>query len=390
MNRLVGMGCLSYLLTGFTHVILGAVLTVMLQYYGRTYMDGGLLIFLQFSGFLCGVLCMPFFTSRFSRRTTLSGAFLLLGLAEILISFLPAWLLVCGIALIAGFAFGMIEAGIGTFVMIASQDKQAVAMSRLEVGFGIGALVMPFIASYLIARGIWSYSFLFLGASALITAGIWFRISMHNDRMDAILTHKMTAEQRSIKGPVYSADSLPILGLFMLFFFLYVGLEISIVNFLPAIFLEKMQASTSLATLSVSAFWLAMVIGRLFAGVIAERINYFRFLAVTCAGSVIVLVLMAVNSAISVGYTLVLLLGLLMAGMFAVSLIYANRFIPGMTERTTSLLIASGGLGGALLPLAAGWSMDHLATAFTLWILVGLILVSLAIIVYSRRWERTA
>jgi FHS family glucose/mannose:H+ symporter-like MFS transporter len=102
------------------------------------------------------------------------------------------------------------------------------------------------------------------------------------------------------------------------------------------------------------------------------------------------MILMAVNVSITGGYTLVLLLGLLMAGMFAVALIYANRFFPGMTERTTSLLIASGGLGGALLPLAAGWSMDHLTTRFTLGIMVALVLVSLAIILYSKRWEQTA
>jgi FHS family glucose/mannose:H+ symporter-like MFS transporter len=390
MNRLVGIGCLSYLLTGFTHVILGAVLTVMLQYYAKSYSDGGFLIFLEFAGFLFGVLSMPFFTSRFSRKSTICAAFLVLGLAESAIFLLPPWLFITALALIAGFAFGIIEASIGTFVLVASKEKQAIAMSKLEVAFGLGALFLPFISSFLISIGIWSYSFLFLGISALLMAVIWSRISMGVKDMDDLLAHKKTAEQRGMKGPAYSAASLPILVLFMFFFFLYVGMEISIIHFMPAIFLEQMHASTSLATLTVSAFWLAMVIGRVFAGVIAEKITYFRFLAITCAGSVVIMILMAMNVSITGGYTLVLLLGLLMAGMFAVALIYANRFFPGMTERTTSLLIASGGLGGALLPLAAGWSMDHLTTRFTLGIMVALVLVSLAIILYSKRWEQTA
>jgi FHS family glucose/mannose:H+ symporter-like MFS transporter len=59
-----------------------------------------------------------------------------------------------------------------------------------------------------------------------------------------------------------------------------------------------------------------------------------------------------------------------------------------MTERTTSLLIASGGLGGSLLPLGAGWSMDRFASDVTLWIFVLLILISFAIILYSKRWEQ--
>jgi FHS family glucose/mannose:H+ symporter-like MFS transporter len=130
------------------------------------------------------------------------------------------------------------------------------------------------------------------------------------------------------------------------------------------------------------------VIGRVFAGYIAEKYSYFGFLAFTCGGSVVLLMLLALNTTIWGGYAIILLLGLLMAGMFAVALIFANRFIPGMTERTTSLLIASGGLGGALLPLGAGWSMDQFAAGVTLWIFVMLILISFAIILYSKRWEQ--
>jgi FHS family glucose/mannose:H+ symporter-like MFS transporter len=388
MNRLVGMGSLSYLLTGFTHVILGAVLTEMLQHYARSYSDGGMLIFLEFAGFLCGVLCMPYFIRSFSRRASICGAFTLLALSEIWIALLPPWSMVNGLALIAGFSFGVIESGIGTFVMVASKEKQAIAMSKLEVAFGIGALVMPFISSFLITRGVWSYSFLILGGSALIMAVIWSRISMRDSSMDDLLAHKMTTQQRGILRPAYTKASLPILCSFMFFFFLYVGMETSIINFLPSIFIEKMHSSTSIATLTVSAFWLTMVIGRVFAGIIAEKYSYFSFLAFTCGGSVILLMLLALNTTIWGGYAIVLLLGLLMAGMFAVALIFANRFIPGMTERTTSLLIASGGLGGSLLPLGAGWSMDRFASDVTLWIFVLLILISFAIILYSKRWEQ--
>jgi FHS family glucose/mannose:H+ symporter-like MFS transporter len=360
----------------------------MLQHYAKSYSDGGMLIFLEFAGFLCGVLCMPFFIRRFSRRASICGAFTLLALSEIGIALLPPWSWVNVLALVAGFSFGVIESGIGTFVMVASKEKQAIAMSKLEVAFGVGALVMPFISSFLISRGVWSYSFLILGGSALIMAVIWSRISMRDSSMDDLLAHKMTPEQRGTKRPAYAKASLPILVSFMFFFFLYVGMETSIIHFLHSIFIEQMHAGTSLATLTVSAFWLTMVIGRIFAGIIAEKYSYFSFLAYTCGGSVVLLILFALNTTIWGGYAIVLLLGLLMAGMFAVALIFANRFIPGMTERTTSLLIASGGLGGSLLPLGAGWSMDRFATEVTLWIFVILILISFAIILYSRRWEQ--
>ncbi|MNI06928.1 Glucose/mannose transporter GlcP [compost metagenome] len=173
----------------------------------------------------------------------------------------------------------------------------------------------------------------------------------------------------------------------MLVFFIYVGLETTLVNFLPSIFLVKMESSSSTAALTVTAFWLTMVIGRIFAGVVAEKMTYIRFLAVTCAGSLISFIFFALNGTIWGGFTIVLFLGLFMAGIFAIALIIANQLIPGMTERTTSLLIASGGLGGALLPLGIGWTMDHFSVEVTLWSFAIAMLVSLLLIMYSRRWR---
>jgi FHS family glucose/mannose:H+ symporter-like MFS transporter len=386
MNRLITIACASYLLTGFTHVILGAVLTEMLEHYGRSYNDGGVLIFTQFFGFLSGVLCMPYFSRRFGRRTSVTTAFVILCLAEISIGLLPVWSVTVGLALLVGFAFGVIEAGIGTFILIAAKEKQAIAMSKLEVAFGIGALLLPLISSFLIANGVWVYAFWILGLSALMLAFVWSKLSFGSS-IDALLVYKEDQNSPKQARPVYTKGMLPVLFLFMFIFFLYVGLETTIINFLPSVFMEKMQADSASGALTVTAFWLTMVIGRLFAGVIAEKLNYFRFLAYSCIGGLVVLIGFALNTTIWGGFTLVLLLGLFMAGIFAVALIFANQLLPGMTERTTSLLIASGGMGGALLPLGIGWAMDHFRVEVTLWFFAGAMLLSLLLITYSRRWK---
>jgi FHS family glucose/mannose:H+ symporter-like MFS transporter len=386
MNRLITIACASYLLTGFTHVILGAVLTEMLEHYGRSYNDGGVLIFTQFFGFLSGVLCMPYFSRRFGRRTSVTTAFVILCLAEISIGLLPVWSVTVGLALLVGFAFGVIEAGIGTFILIAAKEKQAIAMSKLEVAFGIGALLLPLISSFLIANGVWVYAFWILGLSALMLAFVWSKLSFGSS-IDALLVYKEDQNSPKQARPVYTKGMLPVLFLFMFIFFLYVGLETTIINFLPSVFMEKMQADSASGALTVTAFWLTMVIGRLFAGVIAEKLNYFRFLAYSCIGGLVVLIGFALNTTIWGGFTLVLLLGLFMAGIFAVALIFANQLLPGMTERTTSLLIASGGMGGALLPLGIGWAMDHFQVEVTLWFFAGAMLLSLLLITYSRRWK---
>lgn len=74
-----------------------------------------------------------------------------------------------------------------------------------------------------------------------------------------------------------------------------------------------------------------------------------------------------------------------MSGTFAIAITYANARIIGKTEKITSTMIASGGIGGALLPLLTGWSMDIFSTGITIWIFTGLQLILLILIVFTRK-----
>ncbi|MFC5447518.1 MFS transporter [Paenibacillus aestuarii] len=388
MKRLLIMGCLSYFLTGSMHVIYGAVLPELLAHYGQSYSDGGLIVCMQFGGFLLGVLSMPALIRRLSRRSTITLAFSLLAAAMFAIVLLPPWAVTVGLTLLAGFSFGLIESSISTFVLTAAKDQQATAFSKLEVFFGLGALVMPLVSSLLIAAGGWRYAFFILSASALIAGLIWSKISLGVH--DELLAHRADRSQTAAKTPPLTKSSIPLLALFMVVFFFYCGMENSIVNFLPSIFIDHLRAPSSISSLSVTAYWLTMVIGRVFAGVLAEKMTYFRYLAVSFGACLASALLWVFSDAIWSSFMIVLLLGLFMSGMFAVALIYANQLLPGRTEETTSTLIASGGLGGAVLPLAVGWGMDHIQIGVPIWFILGGMLLSLGIMLYSRRWNMQA
>ncbi|MFD1910246.1 MFS transporter [Paenibacillus rhizoplanae] len=93
----------------------------------------------------------------------------------------------------------------------------------------------------------------------------------------------------------YKGKQWVVLGLFILFFFLYVGTEMSLVNFMPAIFIAKLGMSEAAAALTVTFFWLAMSAGRLFAGVIAEKISYRIYVLVSCFAALLLLVIFPVR-----------------------------------------------------------------------------------------------
>ena len=368
MKKVIWIGCLSYFVIGLAHVVLGSILPVLLKSYDQNYSAGGQLIFSQFSGFLAGVLVSPLLNRRFGKRGSILIATGLLLVAEIAYSFLPPWGWMYVIAVAAGFGFGMIEAVIGTIIISAITEGTAVAMSRLEVLFGVGALVMPLIASPLIAAGWWRLSFLIVAGFTLISLFFWGR--GHFGNLQKVLDERAPRRDKT-KGAsnkvsqrlTYSGGQWVVLGLFIIFFFLYVGTEMSLVNFMPAIFIAKLGMSESSAALTVTFFWLAMSIGRLFAGVLAEKISYRVYVLGSCFITLLLLVWFPFADHRFVAFIVIALLGLFMSGIFSIALVFSSKLLPGTEEMTPSIMIAAGGIGGAILPLLTGWAMDHLEVA---------------------------
>lgn len=390
MKKLIWMGCLSYLVIGIAHVIGGAVLEQLMEHYGITYKDGGQWIMNQFLGFLAGVLIAPYLTSRMGKRGAVLLALGMLTLSEAAYSLLPPWEWMLAVAPLAGFGFGMTEAVVGAIIIDLIKEKKASAMSRLETFFGLGALLIPAAAALLIQQHVWQLSFPILAAMSGIAFVLWLTLSFGSLDNELGIHPGGSPGGAEADGPVqsetvigsrgYSAKAMPFLILSALFFMVYVGLEMSFSNYLPSIMSERagMGEAGSAATLSV--FWGMMVFGRMFAGVLADRAGYGKYLLVAAVGAAIVFGLLGLSE--GGGWMLVLigLGGLFFSGIFGIALVYANSLLPGMTERTTSLLVAAGGIGGALLPRLTGWFMDQTAAGPTLWFFAALAAVILLLL----------
>ncbi|RJE85541.1 MFS transporter [Paenibacillus sp. 1011MAR3C5] len=393
MKKLLWMGCLSYLVIGIAHVVGGALLEQLIAYYGITYKDGGQWIMNQFIGFLFGVLLAPALTSRVGKRGAVLIAMALLTLSEAAYSLLLPWGWMLAIAPIAGIGFGMTEAIVGATIIDHMKGK-ASAMSRLETFFGIGALLIPVTAALLIQQHVWQLSFPILSAMAGITFVLWLTMSFGSlddslsppqrsvpEREGGLQQAAALSKNRTHAGRLgYAPRSIPFLALSAAFFMIYVGMEMSFSNYLPSILISQTGMSDSTATAALSLFWGTMVLGRLFAGIMADRIGYANYLFITTAAAAVVFIGMIVFQQQSLLLILIALSGLCFSGVFGIALVYANGMLPGMTERTTSLLVALGGVGGAVFPRLTGWFMDRYSTGTTLYYFSALVVALLAVL----------
>lgn len=240
---------------------------------------------------------------------------------------------------------------------------------------------MPLLSSFLISKGLWTWAFLVLGLSAFMLMIGWKRLKFGH--LDGLLADQEGGQNQKVQHrSSYREKSLLFISLAAVYFFFYGGSEVSIVNFMPAIFAENWEISNSLATISVTIYWSGMVIGRALTGIVSEKLTYHRFLRLINIGSLAALAALAVSGSVWAGFALCFLIGLFMAGMFAIALIITNHFFPGKTEQTTSILLASNGLGGAMLPIAMGGSLDRfpIQTAFWLLTVLGVIMLFLVLV----------
>lgn len=356
-SRLLWISCFSYGSIAFTLVILGAVLPELLTHYSQSYSNGGVLVFSQFMGFLIGVIGMPYMVKKLGRKNVVIFGLALIS-CEMFITFLPPWPLLFLLVSIAGLGAGLVESCVGTIILTAIKERQAVAMSKMEVAYGLGALFMPLLSGFLINNHMWTIAFLVLGLSSFALLIAWKQMSFGS--IDQLLIRKeVSSDDTKKESTGYRSHGLLFIALAGAYFFFYGGSEVSIVHFIPSIFSEKWDIPNSLATITVTVYWTGMIIGRLLTGPVSEKLTYHRYLRLISIGGLAALTVLALSKNVWFGFALCFFLGLFMAGMFAIALIITNHFYPGKTETTTSILLASNGLGGSLLPIAVGWSLDE-------------------------------
>ncbi len=396
MRKLIVLGSLSYLLLGLGHVMFGALLIELLAYYGRNYSEAGILVFTQFGGFLVGVLMMPIWSSRWGRRALLVISLGAVALAETVLFMMPPWYWIVALVFVMGYGFGSIESSVGSLVIDAAGEAKAVAMSRLEVFFGIGALIMPVVAGLFIRYEIWAYAFGFLGCTALVLLFGWARISFGlsiDERLRSKTSGQEVASNPSAP-PVQPARQFAVIRLnrklmmvFILIFMVYVGLEVSLIHFVPSIMVERMQVSGETASIAMTLFWVTMTMGRMVCGHVAERMGYLRYLLMSGGAAIVCLAAFLAINSLPLAYIVMAAVGLWLSGMFSITLVCANTLVKSTTEKTTSTLVASAGIGGALLPLFTGYVMEVMnAEAGAGWLLVQSIGLTL-LLVWVRRIE---
>ena len=276
------------------------------------------------------------------------------------------WLL-AAVLLVLGIAEGTLDVGGNTLLVWVHRHKVGPFMNGLHFFFGLGAFLSPIIIAQtvLISDDItWAYWTL---ALLMLPVSVWLLrlpsptsravskdgpVGRSNHRSTARLSG--SAELTVEASPKSEAHERLLVALVALFFFLYVGAEISFGGWIFTYAVALGLGGETTAAYLTSAFWGALTLGRLLAIPIAARLRPCSILLgglVGCLASVgIILLWPNASAAIWLG---TLGMGLSMASIFPTTLSLAERHM-AITGRVAGWFFIGASAGGMSLPWLIG------------------------------------
>jgi fucose permease len=166
---------------------------------------------------------------------------------------------------------------------------------------------------------------------------------------------KVTREERAATPKGASPYRSHAIWLFSVLLLLYVGVEVGTGGWLATYMQSTTQTIPQTAALVASGFYLALTAGRVAAAGLGTKLSPERLLMLSLVGAVLgglVMLFGIGNSVVTIAGAL--LLGVSFGPVFPTVIAILTAYFAVGTGKAVSIVIASGSLGGTLIPLLQG------------------------------------
>jgi MFS transporter, FHS family, Na+ dependent glucose transporter 1 len=281
------------------------------------------------------------------------------------------WLLTA-VLLLMGLVESLVDIGGNTLIVWLYRDRVGPYMNALHFFFGVGAFLSPiFVAQALLhTDGItWAYWLLAL----------------------LILPMALFIAPQTSPAPIATDETQPngkrdhwLVGLIILFFFLYVGMEIGFGGWIFTYAVTLNLATETVAAYINSAFWGALTVGRLLSIPIAAYLRPRTILLLDLLGALfsISLLLIWPHSSVVV-WAASIGVGLSLASIFPTTLSLAERNMP-ITGQTTGLFFVGASVGAMTMPWLMGVLLEKISPQAIIWFILLDIVVSIGVVAVVR------
>jgi fucose permease len=344
----------TFVLIGVSAGSNGVLLVAQMGAYGVDRATIGILFFTSSAGFALAGFHNGALIHRFGFRLALAaggGAFVL---ASLYLATRPPFVAFMLVQLVLGYATGVFESVLNAY--LASLPEARSLLNQLHAFFGVGALLGPVLAAWIVSFAPWTVVYLVL-AAACVPLVVGFGVSYPGRQ--AI---EPAAQESELSGPRSGSllgaalrERGVLFGALMLA--VYVGLELGVGNWGFSYLVQARGLSVSLAGYSVSGYWLGLTAGRFLISPVAARIGattagmmYACLTGITVTATLAWLAPDAVLAVVAL-----VLLGFFLGPVFPTTM----AIVPALSEErlwpaAIGVMNAGSTVGGAALPWLAG------------------------------------
>jgi FHS family glucose/mannose:H+ symporter-like MFS transporter len=306
----------------------------------------GRLFLVNFAGFIAGVLYCGYLSDRFGRKKVLLVGTALYAAGLVLFGAAPSFEVTLLASLLIGSGSGAMETVAFALAVDVYPEKRAFILNGVQVAFGAGASISPSLADLLMRHGV-GWRLVFDGVAAL-TVVLLAALAVQSVPRAAGGAEALNFAQLR---PVFKQ---PVFLLLCIANLLYVGAELGFFSSMPRYFQQSMPAAARLQGAVVTAFWIAMTIGRIACTVIVSKVSVLRFILILAAGAAAFAALALVWLIPGLVFCFVIVTGLCMSGIFSLILSEAGERYPDIAGTVFGVVMAVGGIGGAVVPWLMG------------------------------------
>jgi fucose permease len=351
--------------------LFGPLLESFTRHFHVSLPTAGATLSVYFVGATLGVLPGWFGLKRLEGRHVLTVALVAIAVGAAGATFSHSWLLFLTSIFVIGLGFGALDIALNTLLARTALEGRARRLSIGNGGYGVGAVICPLI---IIGLGPSHFTALFAGLCVIglvlstLNGGI-HAPPLHTEALQHEIT-KMKARRR------------PILATFVVAYVLYVAIETSSSGWM-ATELHGIGYSQSIGSLVTAGFWCGLAAGRLAGGPLYHWLSDTKLVLGGLVVATALCLLAAIDQVAPVAYVL---LGLIIASIFPMGLIWYTKLCPHDSDGL-SLLIFIMMIGGVAGPGLVSLLVSHFGVRVVPFTLASYAMLDLGVFLSALRFR---
>ena len=266
---------LMFMMFAMTTDAVGVIIPEVMKQFQLSMTAAGLMHYAPMVAIALAGIFLGFLADKFGRKKTIIIGLALFSINSYLFLIGNTFAFFLGLLIISGVSIGVFKTAALALIgdISKSTTEHTSTMNVVEGFFGVGAIIGPFIVTYLLKTGVeWKWLYVVAGSLCIVLIAIAMMVEYPK-------TKKTTEDPINLKATLSMMKDPYALG-FSLAAFLYVSVECAIYVWMPTLIAGYNGSAVFIATYALSIFFILRASGRFLGAWLMARFNWALVLSI--------------------------------------------------------------------------------------------------------------